>query len=138
MNKLLSLAESGHNNLSRYGERRRYKSGQSDSSINTTSTSYTQHSAPIITNRKYSNNRYNVWNNILARPAGSRPRNKPRPLGLPTSPSLDFTPREKPAQGRRNQRPLSEQFNQSLSLTKMTQPQNDRRRQRSVDQSREQ
>jgi len=48
----MSLAESGHNNVSRYGERRRYRSGQSDSSVNTNSTTHTNHSAPIITNRK--------------------------------------------------------------------------------------
>ena len=49
----MSLAESG--NVSRYGERRRYRSGQSDSSVNTSSTTYTQHSAPIIQARELKN-----------------------------------------------------------------------------------
>ena len=46
----MSLAEPPvGTNVSRYGgDRRRYRSGQSDSSANTNSTSYTNNSAPVI------------------------------------------------------------------------------------------
>ena len=47
LSKILSLAEPP--GVSRYGERRRHKSGQSDSSINTASTSRTNYSEPITT-----------------------------------------------------------------------------------------
>jgi len=117
-NKLMSLAEPpGGTAVSRYGgDRRRYRSGQSDSSANTNSTSYTNNSAPIISSRV-----------VIAKP--------PLPPSKEISTSHNSKVKSSEAKLRESSsskqgRPVSEHI-KSLSLS------TERKRQRSVDQSRE-
>jgi hypothetical protein len=119
LSKILSLAEPP--GVSRYGERRRHKSGQSDSSINTDPTSRTNYSEPITTT------------NVKIR--------KSRPPGLPPSPSLPLSEvhsstterrREKKEKSRSSNRPISENFG---TMTLTTSTESHRQRQKSVDNS---
>jgi len=121
LNKLLSLAEPG---VSRYGDRRRHKSGQSDTSVSTVSTTHTNRSEPIPSNQK---------------------TRKARPPGLPSAPSVNIdleNPREKKKERHRDaqkevnreksNRPISEHFGTiNLTPTESTK----RVRQKSVDNS---
>jgi len=112
----MSLAEQP--TVSRYGERRsRHKSGQSDtSSVCTISTTQTNQSEPIPTNKK--------------------PPRKPRStMGIPSSPSMPLR-EEKSSSSRRKERsrPISEHFG-TISLSPGGAPPIDtpRQRQKSVD-----
>ncbi|CAG5094555.1 Oidioi.mRNA.OKI2018_I69.XSR.g13661.t3.cds [Oikopleura dioica] len=114
-NKLMSLAEPPvGTNVSRYGgDRRRYRSGQSDSSANTNSTSYTNNSAPVISSRV-----------VLAKP--------PLPPSKETSHKVKSSEAKlRESSSKQGSRPVSEHI-KSLTLSSK-----ERKRQRSVDQSRE-
>lgn len=115
-NKLMSLAEPhGGTNVSRYGgERRRYRSGQSDSSANTNSTSYTNNSAPIISSRV-----------IIAKPP------------LPPSKEISTSHKVKSSETKLRESSLSKQGRPVSEHIKSLSLSTERKRQRSVDQSRE-
>jgi len=119
LNKIMSLAEQP--SVSRYGERRRHKSGQSDtSSVCTISTTHTNQSEPIPTNKK--------------------PPRKPRStMGIPHSPSLPLRDEstKTTTSGHRSRkersRPISEHFG-TMSLSPSAAPiDTPRQRQKSVD-----
>jgi len=118
-NKLMSLAEPpGGTAVSRYGgDRRRYRSGQSDSSANTNSTSYTNNSAPIISSRV-----------VIAKP----PLPPSKEISTTKIKSSEVAKLRESSNSSKQSRPVSEHI-KSLSLQNST----ERKRQRSVDQSRE-
>ena len=136
LNKLLSLAEPG---VSRYGDRRRHKSGQSDTSVSTVSTTHTNRSEPIPSNRKI---HYSPTTSLSKYSEKTR---KARPPGLPSAPSVNIdleNPREKKKERHRDahkevnreksNRPISEHFGTiNLTPTESTK----RVRQKSVDNS---